>query len=79
MATYGWGKTKSGQAYPKRKKSGTKRKGSIKATGKKMPVCGKCLDLLQEKVDTEKMMAEHIKDPYFKKFHDGTYSKEPKK
>ena len=36
MATYGWGKTKSGQAYPKKKKSGTKRKGSTQSSGKKL-------------------------------------------
>ena len=34
----GFGKRKDGQAYPKRKKSGTKRKGSILSSGKKLSI-----------------------------------------
>ena len=31
-----WGKRKDGQAYPKTKKKGTKRKGAIKSSGTKL-------------------------------------------
>ena len=34
----GWGKRKDGQAYPIRKKSRTKRKGSILSSGKKLSI-----------------------------------------